>query len=239
MFGGISSSLSFVPGASSGSSDLDSMLKHQGGSGRSAAGAIKSGSQKYDYFDQSKAKSQEEADKAREAAYQQQMAALGLNELGQYQDIATGAIDPTTGQPYNTGITPEQQAAIEKQTAAETAKMRQAMSDRGATVGTMAAEGTGSVQTDKLAAMEAVRNATAEQHWNAFIQATGIATGSSQILQAMNEADRKEAMQIYSSAMGTAGAVAGKYSGYKSTIDEYTTPKTITQGSDEGFQKTA
>jgi hypothetical protein len=165
----------------------------------------------------SKDRSSENADKAAEAAYNAQMVALGTNELGQYSAIAAGT---------QSGITTEQQTAIDQKAQAETAQMRQSMVDRGMTDSTTRLSGEAAVTADKIASQEATTQATEKEHWDAAVAALGLGETSSQVLASMNETDRQQAMQIYSSTMSVMGSAAGSNSGTTSVVNEYSAAST-------------
>ena len=193
----------------------------------SPAGLIDPAGIYYNQIDKSmkKDRSQENADKQREADYNAQMTSIGMNELGQYKYIQSGYTD-------SSGLTPEQkkqlddersamQTGIDRKTAAETAQMRQGMAERGITESTTALHGQAAVEQDRIAMQEQATQIAEQPHWDAFVKATGIAEQSSQILASMNDADRKQAMEIYSSTMSIMGKAAGANSGSKSTVNEY------------------
>ena len=158
---------------------------------------------------QKKDRSDENADKQREADYNAQMSALGMDELSQYKNAA---IDPAT------------QTAIDNRIAAERAQMRQHMSETGGTVSTTAQRGSEAVSADRIGMQEAELNRIKQMHWDAAVKALGLSDHSSQVLASMNEADRQQAMEIYNSTMSVMGGTAGKYSGSstdKSAVDAY------------------
>lgn len=155
---------------------------------------------------------QQNEDQAAEEAYYNQMAALGMDELGRYKDIASGK---------DRGISGEEQTAIDRRVGIEQAQMRQGLASMGIADSSARLSGESQANIDKIGMEEQVRNIHMKEHWDKFVKATGIAEGSSRVLTAMTEEDRKEAMEIYSATVGTIGALAGASSG-SSVISEYT-----------------
>lgn len=172
-------------------------------------------SSKYDITDQRNKDAEAEADRKRIADQQAMMAGIGYNELGQYTDIALGKVS---------GISEEEQKQIDHTLAIEKAQMNHALMGRGIGSkmgGSMALSATSALEKGRIALTEQTREAHMKEHWDNFVKATGIATGSQEILQRMNDAERQEAMQIYSSVMKAGGALMGKNRNYQSAVPDY------------------
>jgi hypothetical protein len=142
----------------------------------------------------------EQEDKARIEEHQRKMAALGMKELDLYKK--------------STAPTADQQMMIDRKAAAETAQMKQAMGKAGMQKSTAALSGAASIQAGKITRQEEATNQNRAEHWQNAMAALGMASGSQDILMQMNEKDRQQAMEIYTSTMSIFGNAAGRNTGY-------------------------